>query len=86
MHFLKRYVVRPYIWCELPMWGWLFEQFVGDYRRDAEWANESPQVVRGKLHGYEMELDLAHWSARETCFLGRWQVCSKRCAHTGRSS
>ena len=64
MHFLKRYVVRPFIWYELPMWGRVFERFVGDYRQDSEWAEEAPQVVRGKLHGYDMDLDLAHWSAR----------------------
>jgi hypothetical protein len=28
--------------------------------------------MRGKLHGYEMSLDLGNWSNRQTYFLGRF--------------
>jgi hypothetical protein len=65
-------MVRPYIWHELPGWGRLYSRFVGDYRRDASWAGEPSRTIRGKLHGYEIDLDLSRWSERATYFLGRF--------------
>jgi len=65
-------LVRPYIWHELPGWGRLYTAFVGDYRRDAEWRDEPRKTIRGKLHAYELDLDLSQWSERSTYFLGRY--------------
>ncbi|MBR0725044.1 FkbM family methyltransferase [Bradyrhizobium manausense] len=64
--------LRPYIYRELPGWGRLYERFVGNYDRDPEWRGHSERWVRGKLHGYEMLLDLGRWSNRATYFLGRF--------------
>lgn len=72
MTFAQRWLVRPYVWHELPGWGRVYDRFVGDYRQDSAWAGERPRAVRGKLHGYEMELDLSRWSERATYFLGRF--------------
>lgn len=66
------FFLRPYIYRELPGWGRLYERFVGDYDRDPEWRGHSERWVRGKLHGYEMLLDLSRWSNRATYFLGRF--------------
>jgi FkbM family methyltransferase len=63
--------LRPYIGRELPGWGRLYSAFVGDYRADHKWAWLGTRWVRGKLHGYEMQLDLGHWSNRQTFFLRR---------------
>lgn len=65
-------LVLPLTRREVPGWGRLYIRFVGDYRRDAEWSGEPVRVVRGKLHGYEMDLDLSRWSERATYFLGRF--------------
>jgi len=63
---------RPYISRELPGWGKLYLIFIGDYRRIWLWKNAPVKTIRGKLHGYLMELNLAHWSDRAVFFLGRW--------------
>jgi FkbM family methyltransferase len=65
-------ILRPYIYHELPGWGALYRRFVGDYRRDARWAGRGDRWMRGKLHGYEVQLDLGNWSNRYTWFLGRY--------------
>ncbi|WP_165250147.1 FkbM family methyltransferase [Paludisphaera soli] len=69
---LTQRLIRPYIFRELPGWGRLYGRFVGDYRRDVHWAGAGRRTIRGKLHGYEMDLDLSHWSERTTYFLGRF--------------
>ena len=52
------------------MWGRLYGLIGGgDARR---WASCGRATVRGKLHGYEMELDLANWSERLSFCLGRY--------------
>jgi Met-10+ like-protein len=66
-------LARPYILRELPGWGYVYRWAVGgDQRREWFWAEAPSRKVRGKLHGFEMELDLSHWSDRSTFFLGRW--------------
>lgn len=65
------FFLRPYISLELPGWGRLYSTFVGDYRRDPEWAWLGRRWVRGKLHNHEMPLDLGQWSNRMTFFLRR---------------
>lgn len=64
--------LRPYIWRELPGWGFLYRGLVGDYHAEARWKHEKHRWVRGKLHGYEMLLDLGYWADRSTFFLGRY--------------
>jgi FkbM family methyltransferase len=65
-------LLRPYTLRELPGWGRLYKAFVGDYDADLRWKGFGPRWVRGKLHGYEMLLDLGYWSNRATYFLGRF--------------
>lgn len=64
-------LIRPYIRFELPAWGKIYQAFVGDYKRDFLWTGSEPRWTRGKLHGYEMLLDLSQWANRMTFFLGR---------------
>lgn len=65
-------LLRPYIIRELPAWGRLQSTFVGGFEADREWKGLPRYWVRGKLHGYEMSLDLGNWSNRVTFFLGRF--------------
>jgi hypothetical protein len=66
-------LARPYILRELPGWGYVYRWAVGDERqREWFWAEAPSCTVRGKLHGFEMKLDLSNWSDRSTYFLGRW--------------
>jgi FkbM family methyltransferase len=39
---------------------------------DHRWKQAVAKVVRGKWHGYEMQLNLSNWSERQTYFLGRY--------------
>ena len=55
---------------ELPGWGRLYAATGGEC--DARWRDAGIGRVRGKLHGYELELDLANWSERLSWFLGRY--------------
>jgi FkbM family methyltransferase len=64
-------VLRPYISMELPGWGRVYSLVDGGYQADGDWAWLGTRWVRGKLHGYEMLLDLGHWSNRLTYFLCR---------------
>jgi len=69
---LAELVGRPYVRRELPGWGHVYSTLIGGYQRDWLWAEAGVRVVRGKLHGYLMTLDLARWSDRLAFFLGRW--------------
>ena len=55
---------------ELPGWGRLYTALGGG--DDARWRAAGAVEVRGKLHGYCMQLDLSNWSERLTWFLGRY--------------
>lgn len=63
--------VRPYVTREFPGWGKLYA-FVAGHTRDWLWAGAPVKTIRGKLHGYVLQLDLSKWSDRSTYFLGRW--------------
>jgi hypothetical protein len=66
-------LARPYIHSELPGWGYVYRWAVGgEQHREWFWADAPSRTVRGKLHGFEMRLDLSHGSDRSTYFLGRW--------------
>ena len=65
-------LVRPYVSRELPGWGYLYRFFVGSFQNDRLWKGQPERWVRGKLHGYEMPLDISGWSNRGTYFLRRF--------------
>jgi precorrin-6B methylase 2 len=66
-------LARPYILNELPGWGYVYRWAVGnEQQRQWFWAGAPSRTVRGKLHGFEMKLDLSNGSDRSTYFLGRW--------------
>ncbi len=69
---LIQWLILPLTRREVPGWGKLYQWFVGDYRRDPHWSGEPIRVIRGKLHGYKMDLNLSRWSERMTFFLGRF--------------
>ena len=60
----------PYIRHELPGWGPI-SRAVG-VLDDSAWTTAPMRQVRGKLHGYEMFLDLRSWSDRQSFFLKRF--------------
>jgi FkbM family methyltransferase len=65
-------MLRPYIYRELPGWGLLYRHLIGDYRAEARWKDAGRRWIRGKLHDYEMLLDLGYWPNRSAFFLGRY--------------
>jgi FkbM family methyltransferase len=69
---MAMFLLRPYVRSELPGWGLVYDWWVGGYAYDQEWKGLPHCWVRGKLHGYEMWLDLSQWSNRSTFFLGRF--------------
>ncbi len=64
-------VVLPYTRLELPGWGKLYSRFVHS-GSEARWRDAGVRSMRGKLHGYQMKLDLSYWSDRHTYFIGRY--------------
>jgi FkbM family methyltransferase len=67
-------VILPATRFEWPGWGSLGELF-DLFNTNADggpWKNSPTKIMRGKLHGYLMELDLNNWSERQTYFLGRF--------------
>lgn len=60
----------PYLRRELPMWGRLYRAVGGE--TNALWQGAGRATVRGKLHGFTMELDLANWSERLSWTLARY--------------
>src|SRR6202165_822638 len=82
------FLLRPYISRELPGWGYLYRAFIGDYTADARWRGRPPRWIRGKLHQYEMFVDLSQWTNRSTFFLKRLydlptQLLLKKLLHEG---
>jgi len=69
---IHQLALRPYLYRELPGWGRLYSKFIGGHCADSSWRDLPPRIIRGKLHGYEMELNLGAWSERQTYFLGRF--------------
>ena len=69
--FATHAVVRPYTWHELPGWGRAM-QLVNSGCEDPRWQRSGAVVIRGKLHGLLLNLDLRTWSNRLTWFLGRY--------------
>lgn len=66
-------LLLPYARLELPGWGKLLRLArVSVSINDCQWSNAPKKLIRGKLHGYWMKLDLSDWSERYTYFLGRY--------------
>jgi FkbM family methyltransferase len=57
---------------EPPGWGRLFKALrIGDEGGIDAWAGAPTRTIRGKLDGYQMELDLTNWGEQMCYFLGR---------------
>ncbi|MGK0262134.1 MAG: FkbM family methyltransferase [Planctomycetota bacterium] len=67
---LRHRLLLAYARRELPGWGRVYAGLGGN--DDARWHGSGVRTVRGKLHGFEMELDIENWSERLTWFLGRY--------------
>ena len=67
-------LLRPYIVRELPGWGRLINLLGirGVDNVNPKWRDAGIVFVRGKLHGYIMELDLKDDLERGTYFMGRY--------------
>jgi FkbM family methyltransferase len=65
---------RPYIAREMPGWGKLFPLLGidGIHNVNPRWRKAPKRTIRGKMHGYRMELDLSDNVERATYFLGRY--------------
>jgi FkbM family methyltransferase len=68
-------------------WGRIAKPFLGS-DMDHLWRNAPKKMIRGKWHGYRMELDLSNWPERLTYFLGRYhdlltQLLMNQCVQHG---
>lgn len=63
-------LLLPWTRAELPGWGRVLRA-AGAFDND-RWRGAPTRSIRGKFHGYQMELDLSNWSERHTFFLGRF--------------
>ena len=50
----------------------MYSTFVGGYEREWFWRDNQTKSIKGKIHGYEMPLNLGRWPDRAVFFLGRW--------------
>ena len=66
-------LLLPYIRLELPGWGKLLDLAkVRGNKHNSYWHNAPTKTIKGKWHGYSMQLRLSDWSERLTYFLGRY--------------
>jgi FkbM family methyltransferase len=67
------FLVLPYTRAELPGWRIPLRLTGGLVPiADTRWQNAPKVTIRGKNHGYLMELELSDWAERFTFFLGRY--------------
>ena len=67
------FLVLPYTRAELPGWRIPLALTGGLVSvADTRWQNAPKVTIRGKDHGYLMELELSDWAERYTFFLGRY--------------
>lgn len=74
-HELRRLIATlalPYFRLELPGWRRLSSLVGLPISNEALWADASPRIMRGKLHGMRMKVHMQDWSERLTYFLGRY--------------
>ncbi|MGH7131749.1 MAG: FkbM family methyltransferase [Phycisphaerales bacterium] len=67
-HYLALAPLRPYLWRELPAWN----KLIGYLVRYEQYHGWPTKTIRGKLHGFQMQLDLNDWCQRWTYYLGRY--------------
>lgn len=73
LRYLIALVLLPITRYELPGWGRIVKPLgLLSYHSDDKWTGLPVHVIRGKIHGFKMQLDLANWSQRMTWFLGRF--------------
>jgi FkbM family methyltransferase len=67
------YLVLPLTRTEVPGWGHLFRLLRISVPPGSKlWENGPSRVIRGKAHGFLMDLRLHDWAERMTYFLGRY--------------
>lgn len=66
------FLFLPYSRLELPGWGKLLKKLQIDSFSEELWQDAPTKTIKGKIHGYVMDLDLSNWSERLTYFLGRF--------------
>jgi FkbM family methyltransferase len=67
------FVVLPLTRLECPGWGKLLRVArISVPPGSTVWENAPTRTIRGKAHGFLMELNLENWSERMTYFLGRY--------------
>jgi FkbM family methyltransferase len=69
----------PYTRLELPGWGRLYDFLGCSHQNDDNWVHVPRKIIKGKIHGYRMPLDLSNWSERLTYFLGRFYELELQC-------
>lgn len=79
-------IALPYLRGELPMWHKVYRLVGGT--KDENWRQNGLATVRGKIHGYELTLDLSNWSERLSWSLGRYhdlpiQLALQQVLHPG---
>lgn len=67
---LIAYMALPYVRHELPGWGKLLGP--AGIHSETVWRDAPVKSIRGKFHGYEMQMDLRNWSDRQSFFLARF--------------
>lgn len=74
MHHKYYFLILPYTRLELPGWGTLLNllKIQSFHNKDERFKSLPTKIIRGKLHGYKMKLDLSDWCQRMTYFLGRY--------------
>jgi len=68
------FLVLPFTRAEVPKWPLLMNAVSADWDTSfqSRWQGQSKVVVRGKNHGFLMNLDLSDWAQRMTYFLARY--------------
>lgn len=67
------FLLLPLTRREFPAWGRLFRLFrISVPPGSTLWEDAPKRVIRGKSHGFLMELQLHDWAERMTYFLGRY--------------
>jgi FkbM family methyltransferase len=67
------WLALPMIRHELPGWGRIAAALsISGSAGNQRWQGAPWKTVRGKWHGYEIDLNLADWSERQTWFLARY--------------
>ena len=78
MHPRLAFLILPDTRAELPGWARVVRGFGfgaalgGAERMRPEWKELPKAIVRGKRHGFRMQLDRSDWAQCSTWFLGRY--------------